>query len=64
MSLLFQFYSVYIDLHYNVYFLLYGMIKSVKAGNQRCEFKLRIGQGAKLQVTKRSEEDPIKLKKE
>ena len=41
------------------------MIKSLKASNQRCEFKLRIGQSAKLQVTKRSEEDPIKgIKKE
>ena len=55
---------MYNDLPYNIYFLLYGMIKSLKASNQRCEFKLRIGQGAKLQVTKRSEEDPVKLKEE
>lgn len=55
MSLLFQFYL----------FLILWMIKSLKASNQRCEFKLRIGQSAKLQVTKRSEEDPIKgIKKE
>lgn len=48
-----------------IYFLFYGMIKSLKASNQRCEFKMRIGQSAKLQVTKRSEEDPIKgIKKE